>query len=169
MGNARSDARTVALSAMSSTGVYITPYDRFWTRMVARRTGPLGSVVQLLLRLVAVDIPKAVKSGPGLKLLHVGSGHTLHRAVELGADVVLGPGVVLGKKNLRATGTSNMRIVVGDGAIIAAGAVVLAEEDQVLVIGEGAVIGANAVVTESVPSGQVWAGAPARKVGVNRS
>jgi serine O-acetyltransferase len=33
-------------------------------------------------------------------------------------------------------------------------------------IGRGAIIGANSVVTCSVPDGEIWAGIPARKVGV---
>ena len=33
-------------------------------------------------------------------------------------------------------------------------------------IGDGAIVGAGAVVTKSVPAGEIWAGVPAKKIGV---
>jgi UDP-2-acetamido-3-amino-2,3-dideoxy-glucuronate N-acetyltransferase len=38
-----------------------------------------------------------------------------------------------------------------------------------LTIGEGAVVAAGAVVTKDVPAGEVWAGVPAKRVGFNRA
>ncbi len=35
-------------------------------------------------------------------------------------------------------------------------------------IGSGAVVGAGAVVTKSIPAGEIWAGIPARKMGVRK-
>jgi acetyltransferase-like isoleucine patch superfamily enzyme len=35
-------------------------------------------------------------------------------------------------------------------------------------IGDGAIIGANAVVTSEVPANEIWAGVPARKIGIRR-
>ena len=56
---------------------------------------------------------------------------------------------------------SRETIPVGDDVWLGAGAVVVAG----VTIGEGAVIGANSVVTRDVPSNEIWAGAPARKIG----
>ena len=56
--------------------------------------------------------------------------------------------------------TSVGRVVVGEGAWVGAGAVVLPG----VVIGRGAIIGANAVVTQSVGELEVWAGVPAKFV-----
>ena len=52
------------------------------------------------------------------------------------------------------------RTVVGCGASIGAGAVILPG----VTIGRGAMIGAGAVVTKDVPAGETWVGNPARLV-----
>lgn len=54
-----------------------------------------------------------------------------------------------------------MKTVIGVHVVIFAGAVILPG----LTIGDYAVIGAGAVVTKDVPSGEIWAGNPARKIG----
>ncbi|HXD75101.1 MAG TPA: acyltransferase, partial [Vicinamibacterales bacterium] len=54
--------------------------------------------------------------------------------------------------------TSTGRIVIGEGAWIGAGAVVLPG----VTIGRGAIVGANAVVTRPIGELEVWAGNPAR-------
>lgn len=118
-----------------------------------------GRLSRVVLRLFAVDIPPSVTVGPGLKLLHVGAGHTVHYRVEIGSDVVLGPGSVLGRGDLRGSGPMSLRI--GDDVIVGAGAVVLGSGRRPLTVGDGAVIGANAVVTRDVPPGETWIGNPA--------
>jgi len=57
-----------------------------------------------------------------------------------------------------------IRIVVGDGAVLGAGAVVLARSGETVTIGAGAVVGANAVVTRSIGPGETWAGNPAHRL-----
>ena len=51
-------------------------------------------------------------------------------------------------------------IVIGDGAFIGAGSIIL----KGVTIGEKAVIGAGSVVTKDVPAGEIWAGNPAAKL-----
>lgn len=34
-----------------------------------------------------------------------------------------------------------------------------------VIVGEGSIVGAGSVVTKSIPSGEIWAGAPARLIG----
>jgi len=53
-------------------------------------------------------------------------------------------------------------VTLDDGCDIGAGAIILPGTK----IGEGAIIGAGAVVTNSVPAYEIWAGVPARKIGV---
>lgn len=52
------------------------------------------------------------------------------------------------------------KVIIGEGAWIGAGAVVLPG----VTIGKGAIVGANAVVSESVGDFEVWAGNPAKKI-----
>src|SRR2546428_779028 len=88
--------------------------------------------------------------------------------VELQHEAVLSPKVVLiamampGESFLARDYevTSVGRIVIGEGAWLGAGAVVLPGVD----IGRGAIVGANAVVTTSIGPLEVWAGNPARFV-----
>ncbi len=53
-------------------------------------------------------------------------------------------------------------INVGDDVWLGAGVVVTPGLD----IGSGAIVGANAVVTQSIPGNEIWAGVPARRIGV---
>lgn len=51
-----------------------------------------------------------------------------------------------------------MKQITGNGAWLGANVIVL----KGVKIGDGAVIGAGSLVTKSVPSGEVWAGCPAK-------
>ena len=53
-------------------------------------------------------------------------------------------------------------VTLDDGCDIGAGAIILPGTK----IGEGAIIGAGAVVTNSIPAYEIWAGVPARKIGI---
>ena len=62
-------------------------------------------------------------------------------------------------------GTTNLwgggrRIIVEEGAVICAGAKILAKDK--IVIGKGTIIGANSVLTCSTGDNEIWAGIPAR-------
>ena len=109
--------------------------DRLVVRLVYAQRVPLaGRAVRLLLRWRGTDIDPAAVTGTGLRLRHGGTGIAVH------------PGARL-----------------GDGAVLCAGAVVLFGGDG-MTIGAGTVIAANAVLTCSTGPGEIWAGAPARKI-----
>lgn len=55
-----------------------------------------------------------------------------------------------------------MKTVIGEHVVIFAGAVICPG----VTIGDGAVIGAGAVVTQDVPAFEVWAGVPAKRIGI---
>ena len=59
---------------------------------------------------------------------------------------------------IRENAIASAAIVVGKGAWLGAGVIVL----KGVQIGEGAVIGAGSVVTKSVPSHEIWVGVPAK-------
>jgi serine O-acetyltransferase len=75
-------------------------------------------------------------------------------ACRIGRGVTILQNVTLGSKRLGERAAP----VVGDGAVISAGAVILGG----VTIGEGAVIGANAVVLSDIPPGATAVGNPAR-------
>jgi len=55
-----------------------------------------------------------------------------------------------------------VNLVIGRDVFIGYDAVILAIES----IGEGAIIGARAVVTKNVPPFEIWAGNPAKRIGI---
>jgi acetyltransferase-like isoleucine patch superfamily enzyme len=86
--------------------------------------------------------------------------------IELGDDVLLGPGVRLISSGhpldpaLRRRQVTAAPIVVGRNVWVGAGATIL----QGVTIGDDAVVAAGAVVTADVPPGVLVAGVPARRV-----
>lgn len=115
-----------------------------------------------------VEIQKGVKVGRRCKI----SSHTfVCEGVTIEDEVFIGHGVMfINDQYPRATTAGGalqteqdwtlLQTVVERGASIGSGATVLGG----LTIGAGALIGAGCVVTKSVPSGQVWAGNPARYI-----
>lgn len=87
--------------------------------------------------------------------------------VDIGDDVMLGPGVQLHAENhrfddpdapIKAQGVDRLGIVIEDDCWIGAGSIVTAG----VRIGKGSVIGAGSVVTRDVPASSIAVGAPAR-------
>ncbi|MGN7190376.1 serine O-acetyltransferase [Curtobacterium sp. MCBA15_004] len=136
-------------------------------RIIAARRGSFHRLIVELLAVYGIEIPKSVEIGPGFRVMHRGFGIVLHPKTRIGANVTLYHGVTIGRGDVwRPECESALQgFVLEDGAIIGAGAKILCS-DGILVIGEGAVVGANAVVTHSIPPGEIWAGAPAGKVGI---
>ena len=89
--------------------------------------------------------------------------------IEIGNDVIIGPGVSLFSENhnyersdklIRLQGETRKAIVIEDDVWIGANATILAGVH----IGIHSVIGAGAVVTKDIPSNSVYAGNPARSI-----
>jgi len=129
------------------------------------------------LKLFGVEIPPTVRVGDGFHLAHGGVGVVLSQGTIIGSNVKIFQGVTLGfadeylplehlPEHLLTVERIG-RVVVEDDVVVGAGAKVLFKYGQTLVLGRGAVIGANAVVLSSVPPGEIWAGIPACRVGVN--
>ena len=140
----------------------------FYEKLAYTRTNPVfGKLAYLLLKLLGVEIPLGVKIGKGLLLHHGGMGIVIHPASVLGQNVSIYPGVTLGRADVfRSASTSKFsRIIVGDGVILGSGAKVLGDDGEILV-GKGTVLGANAVLLQSTGENEIWAGVPARKVGM---
>lgn len=87
--------------------------------------------------------------------------------VQIGNDVIMGPGVRVFSENhvfldsnvpIRVQGESRIGVVIEDDCWIGAGSTVL----DGVVVGRGSVVAAGAVVTNTVPEYSVVAGVPAR-------
>jgi acetyltransferase-like isoleucine patch superfamily enzyme len=109
-------------------------------------------------------VPESASIGPG-SVIHAGT--VLTADVALGAHVAVMPAVVLTHDDVVQDGVTfgagarvAGAVTIERGAYIGSGA--LLRED--LVIGAGALVGMGAVVTRSVPAGEVWVGAPARRL-----
>ncbi len=89
--------------------------------------------------------------------------------IEIGADVLFGPGVQIFSENHRfddpsipinRQGEDRQAVVIGDDCWIGGGAIILAGVH----IAHGCAIGAGSLVTKDIPAGSVAVGVPARVV-----
>jgi sugar O-acyltransferase (sialic acid O-acetyltransferase NeuD family) len=109
-------------------------------------------------------VPSSALLAPGT-IIHAGC--VLTADIEVGRHVAMMPATVLTHDDrvgdfatfgagVRVAG----RVTIGRGAYLGAGSLI--RED--LNIGDGAVVGMGAVVARDVPSGETWAGNPARRL-----
>ena len=122
----------------------------------------IGFVGQVIMQCLAVDIPKSVKFGEGITLVHNCYGTVMHPLVSIEDGATIYHNVTLGRKYPYG---SFGGIVIGKKAMIAAGAKILAGAETVM-IGEGAVVAANVVLTHSIGPYEVWGGIPARRIAI---
>jgi serine O-acetyltransferase len=142
------------------------PAAGFISRLVyAQRWPILGTLIRALLLLRGTNISPASLTAPGLALPHGGIGIVVHFKTTLGRNVTIFQGVTVGRADIWRAEQADFQVVIDDDAVLCANAVVLSTSERPVRIGRGAVVGANSVVTQSVPDGEIWAGAPARKVG----
>ncbi|MCK4374990.1 MAG: hypothetical protein KAX19_06655 [Candidatus Brocadiae bacterium] len=85
-------------------------------------------------------------------------------ALEVGRDAVIGAGAVICGHVLEGGIVTIEAVRIGAGATVGVGAIVFPGVE----VGPGAIVAAGAVVTKGtvIPAGEVWAGVPARKIGV---
>lgn len=106
-------------------------------------------------------IPACVYVGENVQFKHWGRGVIIHHKARIEDDVVIMPNVVIGQDfdNTRPDALLQS-IVIDKGAIIGAGAVILAR--GVFRVGKNSVIGANAVVKKNVGDAQTVVGVPGK-------
>jgi bifunctional UDP-N-acetylglucosamine pyrophosphorylase / glucosamine-1-phosphate N-acetyltransferase len=98
-----------------------------------------------------------------VKASRVGAGTQMHHFSYVG-DAEIGEGVNIGAGTITVNYSSETRAksrtTVGDGASIGSDTMLVAPVN----VGEGAMTGAGSVITRDIPAGEVWVGAPARRL-----
>jgi len=158
---------TVAGLDRASFQVPVDRLDRAVMRAVAAQGLPLaGWPIRWLLRLRGTDIPPRCLQGHDLVLPHGGAGIVVHYRTTIGSRVVIYQGVMIGRGDVWRPETGDSGgVVVEDDAVLCAGAKVL-YTSGILRVARGSIVGANAVLTRSTSEGEIWAGVPARRIGV---
>jgi serine O-acetyltransferase len=106
-------------------------------------------------------LPPEATIGEGLTLEHYGLGIVIHPQVQIGDGCRIYHHVTLAAETWIG---SPYKIIIGKGVTIGAHSIVVARSNTTLTIGDGAYLGAGSVLTKDIPSGEVWAGNPARKL-----
>jgi serine O-acetyltransferase len=136
----------------------------------ATRVPVIGRAAYLGLKLLGVEFPRTVEWDGPIELAHGAVGLVVHGATRIGRDVILMPGVVVGRADswIPPARVAHLggRVVIGDDVTLGAGAKVLYEAGQELIVAEGTIVGANAVLRSSTHPYEIWAGIPARRVGL---
>jgi serine O-acetyltransferase len=118
-------------------------------------------ISQICRVLTGIEIHPGAKIGKRLFIDH-GMGVVIGETAEIGDDVLIYQGVVLGGRSLSK---GKRHPTVGNGVVLGAGALVLGN----IQLGDGAKVGAGSVVLEDVPAGKTVVGTPAALVGTNKS
>lgn len=126
-----------------------------WNPSNVYRTAILGSGVSIG---TFSEVGNNVSIGDGTR---VGAHCFIPEGVTIGKNCFIGPRVTFTNDRYPPSPKEKWeKTVVEDGAALGAAVTVLCG----VTIGAGAMIGCGSVVTKSVPSGETWAGVPARKI-----
>ena len=112
------------------------------------------------------DIDRRVQFGDNLNLVHNGLGVVIHPYTIIGNNVKIYQQVTIGRGDIWKSESSDFEgFIIGDDVVICAGAKIICSHGK-LTIGKGTVIGANSVLTKSTGENEIWAGIPAKKIGI---
>lgn len=127
----------------------------------------IGKFAYYALKLLGVEFPQKVPIGEDLEIAHGGFGIVVHSKTRIGNRVKIYPGVTLGRSDIYNSIQDSrfLGIEIEDDVILSPGCKVLCKEG-ILTLGRGSIIGANAVLLESTSPWEVWAGIPAKKIGI---
>lgn len=141
--------------------------DIFTILLYARKWPLIGKLAYFKLKLLGVEIPLQVKLGSDCTLAHGGFGVVIHPQTEIADRVKIYPGVTLGRADIQipANDSKFEGIRIESDVILCSGAKILCKEG-ILTVGKGSIVGANAVLLESTGENEIWAGIPARCIGV---
>ncbi len=140
----------------------------FFSRLVYARKYPLiGKLAYFALKFFGIEIPLSVEIGNNFYLVHGGFGVVIHPKTKIADNVRIYPGVTLGRADVHVSiEVSDFEgIIIEENVILSAGAKLLCKSGT-MIIGAGSMIGANAVLLESTGENEIWAGIPAKKIGL---
>ena len=138
-------------------GLHALWFHRFAHYLWQHRLRFLARLLSHITRfLTGIEIHPGAKIGRRFFIDH-GAGVVIGETAEIGDDVLLYQGVVLGGTTLKK---GKRHPTVGNSVVIGAGAIALGA----ITIGDGARIGSGSVVVKSVPPGATVVGVPGRIV-----
>ncbi len=151
-------ARTVPEVIFTYPGLHALWMHRLAHFLWTHRLNFLGRLVSHVSRfLTGIEIHPGARIGRRFFIDH-GMGVVIGETTEIGDDVLLYQGVVLGGTSLEKTKrhpTLGSRVVIGTGAIVLGP----------ITVGDDAKVGAGSVVIQPVPAGATVVGVPARMAG----
>jgi serine O-acetyltransferase len=154
-------AKNVAEVLLFYPGLHALCLHRTANSLWRHRLGFLARGLSFLTRfLTNIEIHPGASIGRRFFIDH-GAGVVIGETAEIGDDVLMYQGVVLGGTSLKK---GKRHPTVGNNAVIGAGAVALGA----ITIGDGARIGSGSVVVKSVPAGATVVGIPGRVVDEHR-
>ena len=144
--------------------------DLITSLVYARKWPIIGRLAYYILKIFGIEIPLSVPIGKDLEIAHGGYGTVIHSKSQIKNRVKIYPGVTLGRSDIYKPAKESLfeSIVIEDDVILSPGCKVLCKEG-VLRVGRGTVVGANAVLFDSTSENEIWAGVPARRVGIRDS
>lgn len=157
VGRGCSIGNGVTINAISRSGIV------FGDRVTVDRDASLLATAVIRSMGEGISVGSDTSIG-AFNIIHGGGG------VTIGRDTLLGPFVAVYSENhrfsdpgvpIRKQGQSRRPVCIGDDVWIGAHAVVLAG----VTIGDGAIVAAGAVVTKDIPEGKIVAGVPAEVIG----
>jgi serine O-acetyltransferase len=137
-----------------------------WMAVAPQRLGRVGWLLNRLLVLRGTDYAISVRTGTGLRLRHAGIGVIVHPQTSIGDNVTIYPNVTVGRSDVWRPANRFGGFEINSEAILCSGCVILNEGPAALRVGEGTVVGANAVLNRSTGDWEIWAGAPALRIGM---
>lgn len=150
-------ARSMAEVIFCYPGLHALWYHRLAQFLWQHKLRFLGRFVSHVSRfLTNIEIHPGAKIGRRFFIDH-GAGVVIGETAEVGDDVLIYQGVVLGGTSLRK---GKRHPTIGNNVVIGTGAVALGA----IIIGDGAKIGSGSVVVKSVPRGATVVGVPGRIV-----
>lgn len=134
-----------------------------------RKNKLLNKIIHTLLLKKGLEIPSSVIIGENCDFPHNSVGTVIHPNTIIKDNVKIYQNVTIGRADIYEDYKSSKmkKIIIEEGAIICTGAKILSKQEE-LVIGKNSIIGANAVLLNSTGENEIWAGVPAKKVGMRK-